>query len=232
MLNHSMDIARQRLINRLGHSFSDQRLLDLALTHRSCGSHNNERLEFLGDSILGAVVTEYLYRHFPQAQEGDLSRVRSSLVKGTSLARVAKGLELGEHLILGAGERKSGGHRRDSILADAVEAIIGAIYLDAGLEAARDCIQQWLQPRLQQLLDNGDLENSAKDAKTRLQEFLQARGKALPSYQVESVSGEAHNQQFTISCHVELLPGPVIAEGSNRRKAEQQAAEMALQQLQ
>ena len=226
-----MDIARQRLTNRLGHSFADQSLLDLALTHRSCGSHNNERLEFLGDSVLGTVVTEYLYRHFPIAAEGDLSRVRSSLVKGTSLARVAKHLELGEHLNLGGGERKSGGHRRESILADAVEAIIGAIYLDAGLEVARSCIQQWLQPRLQQLLEEGDLENSAKDAKTRLQEFLQARGKALPSYQVENVTGEAHNQQFTISCNVELLTKPVIATGSNRRKAEQQAAEIALQQL-
>ncbi|UTW45521.1 ribonuclease III [bacterium SCSIO 12696] len=227
-----MDIARQRLLNRLGHSFADQRLLDLALTHRSCGSHNNERLEFLGDSVLGTVVSEYLYRHFPAAREGDLSRVRSSLVKGTSLAEVGRQLELGEHLNLGGGERKSGGNRRDSILADAVEAIIGAIYLDAGLEIARTCIEQWLQPRLQLLLDNGDLENSAKDAKTRLQEFLQARGKALPDYEVETVSGEAHNQQFTVSCRVGLLSDPVTATDSNRRKAEQRAAELALQKLQ
>ncbi|MGS2723207.1 ribonuclease III [Porticoccus sp. GXU_MW_L64] len=227
-----MDITRQRLLNRLGHSFADPALLDLALTHRSHGSHNNERLEFLGDSVLGVVISDYLYRAFPLAREGDMSRVRSSLVKGTSLAQVALDLELGEHLRLGGGERKSGGHRRDSILADAVEAIIGAIYLDAGLEAARTCIEQWLQPRLQLLLDDGALENSAKDAKTRLQEFLQARGKALPEYDVEAVSGEAHNQQFTVSCQVTLLPQPVTATGSNRRKAEQRAAALVLKKLQ
>lgn len=227
-----MDISRQRLLQRLGHSFSDSKLLDLALTHRSCGNHNNERLEFLGDSVLGVVISEYLYRQFPQAKEGDLSRVRSSLVKGTSLAQIARDLQLGECLNLGGGERKSGGHRRDSILADGVEAIIGAIYLDAGLEAARSCIETWLRPRLQKLGEGSDIENSGKDAKTRLQEFLQSRGVKLPNYEITEISGEAHNQQFTIACTIELLKLPVTATGSSRRKAEQQAAEKALQLLQ
>ena len=214
-----MDISRQRLLNRLGHRFSDPALLDLALTHRSCGSHNNERLEFLGDAVLGAVVAERLFRRFPNAREGELSRLRSLLVKGTSLAVVARRLELGEQLNLGGGERKSGGHRRDSILADALEAVIGAIYLDAGLETVRQCIERWLTENFQQLSG----QSRQKDAKTRLQEYLQARGKALPKYQVEAVSGEAHNQHFTVSCQVQLLSKPVIAQGGNRRGAEQLA---------
>ena len=222
-----MDISRKRLLNRLGHNFSDPALLELALTHRSCGSNNNERLEFLGDAVLSAVVAENLFRRFPDAREGELSRIRSLLVKGTSLAAVARELDLGDHLNLGGGERKSGGQRRDSILADALEAIIGAIYLDAGLEMARHCIERWLAERLQQLSD----QSQQKDAKTRLQEYLQAKGKPLPSYQVESISGEAHDQSFTISCCIQLLPRPVLATGSNRRKAEQQAAEMALEKL-
>ena len=222
-----MDVTRKRLLNRLGHNFSNPDLLELALTHRSCGSKNNERLEFLGDAILGAVVAENLFRRFPDAKEGELSRIRSLLVKGTSLAAVARELELGDHLNLGGGERKSGGQRRDSILADAVEAIIGAIYLDAGLEQARHCIEHWLSGHLAQLSD----QSQQKDAKTRLQEYLQARGKTLPRYQVENVSGEAHDQYFTVSCHVQLLPEPVIAAGSSRRKAEQQAADNVLKKL-
>lgn len=222
-----MDISKKRLINRLGHNFSDPTLLDLALTHRSCGANNNERLEFLGDAVLGVVIAEHLFRRFPDAKEGDLSRLRSMLVKGTSLAKVARELELGEQLNLGGGERKSGGHRRDSILADAVEALIGAIYLDAGFDAARQSIERWLAKRLSPLT----LEATDKDPKTQLQEFLQGRGKALPVYRVDAIDGEAHDQTFTVVCEVELLKLPVSAQGGSRRAAEQAAAAEALERL-
>ena len=223
-----MDTSRKRLLNRLGHTFADGSLLELALTHRSCGGQNNERLEFLGDAVLGTVVGERLYRRFPNAREGELSRLRSLLVKGKSLAEVARELDLGEHLNLGGGERKSGGHRRDSILADALEAVIGAIYLDAGLESARACIETWLASRIDSLTP----QSRDKDAKTRLQEFLQGRGKALPVYQVENIKGEAHHQTFTVSCQVQMLKEPVTARGGSRRAAEQAAAAAVLQQLQ
>ncbi len=225
VVNTKLD--RERLQNRLGYHFQDESLLDLALTHRSCGGNNNERLEFLGDAVLDLVVGELLFGRFPEAREGELSRMRSNLVKGTSLARVARQLNIGNQLNLGGGERKSGGQRRDSILADALEALIGAIYLDAGLVIARQRTEEWLVDSIAGLSKQGE----DKDAKTRLQEYLQGQGKSLPEYQVEHVKGDPHDQTFVVSCNIELLEKPVMAEGSSRRGAEQAAADKILQQL-
>lgn len=212
---------------RLGHDFGDSSLLELAMTHRSFGGQNNERLEFLGDSIVNFVIAEALFRRFPEAREGQLSRLRARLVKGQTLAELAREMGFGEHLRLGSGEMKSGGHRRESILADAVEAIIGAIYLDAGMEAVRARILSWYAARLEEI----NLQDTQKDPKTRLQEFLQSRQVPLPRYEVVNVEGEAHAQTFTVDCHVELLEKHTTGIGSSRRHAEQQAAEVALKQL-
>ncbi|WP_300271865.1 ribonuclease III [Halomonas sp.] len=212
---------------RLGHDFGDDALLELAMTHRSYGGQNNERLEFLGDSIVNFVIAEALFRRFPEAREGQLSRLRARLVKGQTLAELAREMGFGEHLRLGSGEMKSGGHRRESILADAVEAVIGAIYLDAGMEAVRARVLSWYAVRLEGI----SLQDTQKDPKTRLQEFLQSRQAPLPRYEVVSVEGEAHAQTFTVECHVELLEGHTVGVGSSRRHAEQQAAELALKQL-
>ncbi|MBB6523714.1 ribonuclease III [Pseudoteredinibacter isoporae] len=216
--------ARIRLLQRLGHDFNDESLLDLALTHRSCGKQNNERLEFLGDSILGFVIGQKLFDILPDATEGQLSRVRSALVKGETLAAIAREFNLGESLKLGEGEMKSGGFRRDSILADAVEAIIGAVYEDAGFENAKACVLDWFESRLQP----ADLMETDKDPKTALQELLQARKLALPVYEVVSVAGEHHQQSFVVECRLSLLAEPVKAEASSRRKAEKAAAAAAL----
>jgi ribonuclease-3 len=215
------------LARRLGHAFSDPALFELALTHRSCGKRNNERLEFLGDSILNFVIAEALYSQFPAAREGQMSRLRARLVKGETLSEIARELDIGDYLRLGSGELKSGGFRRDSILADAVEAIIGAIYLDSGMETARHYILSWFDGRLKSL----DLNESLKDSKTRLQEFLQSRREALPKYELLSVDGEAHAQTFHIRCEVALLEQPTEGVGSSRRQAEQEAARAALQTL-
>ncbi|MFG6137475.1 MULTISPECIES: ribonuclease III [Halomonas] len=212
---------------RIGHDFAQPDLLELALTHRSYGGRNNERLEFLGDSIVNFVIAEDLFQRFPQAREGQLSRLRARLVKGQTLAELAREMEFGGHLLLGSGEMKSGGHRRDSILADAVEAVIGAIYLDAGMETARARVLAWYAERLEDI----NLQDTQKDPKTRLQEFLQSRQSALPRYEVISVEGEAHAQTFTVECHVEMLEEHTLGIGSSRRHAEQQAAEMALSHL-
>lgn len=212
---------------RIGHSFADPGLLELAMTHRSYGGQNNERLEFLGDSIVNFVIAEALFRRFPQAREGQLSRLRARLVKGKTLAELAREMAFGDCLRLGSGEMKSGGHRRDSILADAVEAVLGAIYLDAGMETARTRVLSWYAERLEAI----SLEDTQKDPKTRLQEFLQSRQVALPRYEVTSVEGEAHAQTFTVECHVEVLDEHTRGVGSSRRHAEQQAAEQALSQL-
>ena len=212
---------------RLGHDFGDSSLLELAMTHRSFGGQNNERLEFLGDSIVNFVIAEALFRRFPEAREGQLSRLRARLVKGQTLAELAREMGFGEHLRLGSGEMKSGGHRRESILADAVEAIIGAIYLDAGMEVVRARILSWYAARLEEI----SLQDTQKDPKTRLQEFLQSRQVPLPRYEVVNVEGEAHAQTFTVDCHVELLEKHTTGIGSSRRHAEQQAAEVALKQL-
>lgn len=215
------------LAGRLGHDFADPTLLERALTHRSSGSANNERLEFLGDSVLNFVMSCVLYERFPEATEGELSRLRALLVKGDTLARLAQGLELGAYLRLGSGERKSGGQRRNSILADTVEALIGAIYLDAGLERASEVIHALYDGELEQLPPLSRL----KDPKTRLQEYLQARGQERPTYEVVRTNGSHHEQNFEVACRVAPLSEPVRGTGTSRRKAEQAAAEAALEQL-
>lgn len=212
---------------RLGYRFGDAALLDAALTHRSAGRANYERLEFLGDSVLNFAVAVLVYHSYPEADEGDLSRYRASLVSGQSLAEAASGLELGEQLRLGSGELKTGGFRRGSILADALEALFGAVYLDGGLDAARGVIERLFADRLAGLPDARDL----KDPKTRLQELLQARGRRLPAYAVDDVSGEPHEHWFVASCEVEELGLRERGEGSSRRRAEQAAAERVLEQL-
>lgn len=217
----------EELARRLGHKFTDESLFELALTHRSCGKRNNERLEFLGDSVLNFVIAADLYQRFPAAREGQLSRLRAMMVKGETLAEIARELGLGDYLRLGSGELKSGGFRRDSILADAVEAIIGAIYRDAGLDTAESYVLKWYEKRLDEL----DLDGSIKDSKTRLQEFLQSRRLDLPEYELVSVEGEAHAQTFNIQCHTSLLNNPTEGQGNSRRQAEQNAAKAALMQL-
>ncbi|GAB2718482.1 ribonuclease III [Halomonas garicola] len=209
---------------RIGYEFNDTALLELAMTHRSYGGRNNERLEFLGDSIVNFVIAQALFERFPEAREGQLSRLRARLVKGQTLAELAREMSFGECLRLGSGEMKSGGHRRDSILADAVEAVIGAIYLDTGMAAVSERILAWFSERLA----NISLQDTQKDPKTRLQEFLQSRQAALPHYEVVSVKGEAHAQTFTVECHVELLEQHTTGKGASRRHAEQQAAGDAL----
>lgn len=218
-----------RLAKRFDHEFTDPALLDEALTHRSAASRNNERLEFLGDSILGMIIAAELFRRRPGADEGEMSRLRAFLVRGTTLAQIARDLEIGDYLRLGSGELKAGGHRRDSILAGTVEAILGAIYLDAGFAEAERCIQRLFASRLGELPDAQDL----KDPKTRLQEWLQSRGLALPGYEVLEVSGEQHNQRFRVVCRVQDDAGHALeGEGRSRRKAEQAAAKAMLAHLQ
>ena len=213
-----------KLGRRLGYRFSDSKLAELALTHRSCGSNNNERLEFLGDSILNFVIADDLFDRFPTAKEGQLSRLRARLVKGVTLAELAEEMALKEFLKLGAGELKSGGFNRKSIQADVVEALIGAIYQDAGFEPCRERILAWYQSRLESL----NLDDTQKDPKTRLQEFLQSRKHALPVYHLIRVEGEAHDQTFYIEAEVELLQQRCAGQGRSRRIAEQQAAAAVL----
>ncbi|SCZ59505.1 ribonuclease III [Thiohalomonas denitrificans] len=217
----------ERLSRRLGHTFGDQRLLEAALTHRSAGSANNERLEFLGDAVLSFVISAELYERFSKANEGTLSRLRAALVKGETLARLAITLDLGEHLRLGPGELKSGGFRRESILADGLEALIGAVYLDAGIAAARTRILSLFEEELQNVSPSEVL----KDPKTRLQELLQSRHEPLPGYSVLSVEGDAHEQTFVVGCRISGLDMLVKGTGGSRRKAEQAAAKAALEQL-
>lgn len=212
----------------LGHSFQNRDLLLLALTHRSVsGSRNNERLEFLGDSVLGHVIAADLFARFPAASEGQLTRARARLVNGETLSQMAADLALGGQIRLGPGELKSGAYRRSSILADSVEALIGAIYLDAGLEAARRCVLAWYASRLAGL----DLALVEKDPKTRLQEYLQARGLPLPRYEVLETTGKSHAQQFHVGCTVDGLVEPASAWGESRRVAEQIAAGRILESL-
>lgn len=216
-----------QLQKRLGYQFIDPDLLILALSHRSVAAENNERLEFLGDSILGLVVTDFLYREFPQAREGDLSRMRSHIVRGESLAEVAKQLALGPDLLLGSGEMKSGGHRRDSILGDTVEALIGAVYLDRGIEAAREIVTAWFKS----FFDSALQAQPVKDAKTALQEWLQHGNKPLPDYQLVSTGGEAHSRLFTVSCKIAAVEAAMTATASSRRRAEQMVAEQLLEEV-
>ncbi len=219
------DIARLQKL--LGYRFGDPKLLKLALTHRSAGSRNNERLEFLGDSIVNHVIAEALYHRFPDAAEGEMSRMRASLVKGETLAEIARELSLGEFLQLGAGERKSGGHRRSSILADALEAVAGAILLDSDTAHCRAAILTWIDSRLQVLSVSSD----NKDAKTRLQEYLQGRNYPLPEYDLLDVEGSEHARQFQVACRLSRPRLVARGQGSSRRKAEQDAAASALERL-
>jgi len=213
------------LMKKLGYQFQQVALLEQALTHRSCKGEHNERLEFLGDAILSMVIAEALYIHFPKAREGDLTRMRSSLVKGVTLAEIAKELELAEFLRLGPGEMKSGGLRRESIQADAVEAILGAIFLDAGIEACKERILSWYGSRLTVIQPGVQ-----KDSKTQLQEYLQGRRLPLPLYEVIDTQGDDHDQIFTVRCTVQGR-APVTASGNSRRKAEQDSARILLEQV-
>ena len=210
-----------------GHAPVDLGLVEQALTHRSAAGANNERLEFLGDAVLNLTAAELLYRRFADADEGALSRLRARLVSGEALAQIAAGLNLGERLILGPGELKTGGFRRQSILADALEALCGALFLDAGLAAARS----GFLPLLERALAQVDAPEELKDPKTQLQERLQARGLALPHYRVDGVEGELHAQHFRVTCEVAALSVSAQGEGSSRRRAEQVAAAAVLAQL-
>ncbi|HAP27907.1 MAG TPA: ribonuclease III [Achromobacter sp.] len=213
------------LENRLDYHFGDAALLEQALTHRSHGARHNERLEFLGDSVLNFVVAAMLFERYSKIDEGDLSRLRANLVKQASLADIAQRLELSQYLRLGEGELKSGGFRRPSILADTVEAIFGAVFLDTGFEAARRVIVRQYQP----VLASVDPKTLGKDAKTLLQEFLQGRKLALPLYTVVATHGAAHSQQFEVECAIPALDIKVMAPGASRRAAEQSAAKLALE---
>jgi ribonuclease-3 len=211
----------------LRYRFREPGMLQQALTHRSVGSHNNERLEFLGDALLNMLIAEALFSSYPQLEEGDLSRARASLVNQEALAELAGELQLGKYLTLGPGEMKSGGHRRASVLADTLEAIIGAVYLDAGFETVRDTVRYLFRARLEKPLSLEDL----KDAKTRLQEWAQARNRALPVYLVESVSGEPHRQIFRVTCSLDQDGISASGEASSRRAAEQEAARQVLESV-
>jgi len=215
---------QQQLCHKLQIQLHDPNLLKQALTHRSADPKNNERLEFLGDAILSLVIAEALYMRFPQVKEGKLSRLRASLVRGETLAELGRELNLGEVLVLGQGELKSGGFRRESILADTVEALFGAVYLDSGYDEAKQLILRLYDERLQSI----DVSEAVKDPKTRLQELLQSRKLPLPIYLVKELKSEQQQPVFEASCQVSLLDKLVIAQGSSHRKAEKRAAERAL----
>jgi ribonuclease-3 len=208
---------------KIGHRFQNRSLLNQALTHRSYGVPHNERLEFLGDSILNCVIAKLLYERYPEIAEGELSRVRANLVNQQSLADLASHLDLGEHVMLGHGEIRSGGSRRPSIQADALEALLGAVFLDAGFETVSRVIVSMFGPFMNSL----DPAAVTKDPKTRLQEFLQGRRMSLPSYTVVDVSGQAHDQLFRVECRLEEMSICTSGEGASRRAAEQDAAEQA-----
>jgi ribonuclease-3 len=210
------------------HRFADAALLRQALTHRSAGNPHNERLEFLGDALLNLVVAEQLYARWPNADEGAMTRARAELVRESTLARIARELGVGERLTLGPGEMKSGGHRRDSILADALEAVIAACYLDAGFDACRALVLAWYQPLLEALPPPNRV---GKDPKTRLQEWLQARGWPLPAYALLAERGDEHDRIFQVRCTLAQPALSAEGEGTSRRAAEQSAAEAVLASL-
>ncbi|MBU6460033.1 MAG: ribonuclease III [Proteobacteria bacterium] len=219
--------SNDRLIKLLGHQFNDLRLFQTALTHRSFGMPHNERMEFLGDSILNMVIADTLYHQYPKLSEGELSRFRSHLVRAETLFEIAQKLNLGNHLKLGEGELKSGGFRRQSILSDTLEALIGAVYLDSGFIAAQEMILRLYES----LINMVDLEKLSKDAKTTLQEYLQNKRIGLPIYTVIEVSGKAHAQHFEVECHVPAFDLRTRGEGPSRRTAEQAAAQLAYEQV-
>ena len=212
----------------LGYEFNECSLLETALTHRSAGNPNNERLEFLGDAMLGAIIAEELYTKFPDGDEGQLTRLRSSLVRKQTLADLARELDLGSYLKLGEGELKTGGWRRASILENTLESIIGAVYLDSGF----DRCQLFVQNIFKDLLSSISLDDIQKDPKTKLQEYLQSRKMPIPVYEVLSTTGKSHQQIFTVSCTCGELPAAIQAQGASRRKAEQAAAQQVLEMLQ
>ena len=215
-----------QLEQKLGYVFDDSDLLHRALTHRSAGKGNNERLEFLGDAILGCVIAGELFWRYPDIREGKLSRLRSSLVRKETLADIGRQLDVGDFLLLGPGERKSGGHRRGSIIADAVEALLGAVYLDSDFDICKQCILHLYSGRLDALSESAVL----KDPKTRLQELLQSMHAPLPEYSVSQVGGQAHAQHFEVRCSVDGQM-ETVGEGGSRRAAEQDAATRMLEQL-
>ncbi len=224
---HAEMVQKRLLQERLNYVFSDQKLLLLALTHRSYGSQNNERLEFLGDAVLGSIIANYLYRHCPQLREGEMSRMRAQIVRAESLAGVARRLDLGRFLLLGPGEMKAGGVKRDSILGDTVEAIIGAVYIDSGLDSSSDCVLRWFEKELVKV----SYECPSKDSKTKLQEWLQKRGQPLPCYRLMDMAGEAHRRLFTVECVLSSIDIEAKASASSVKKAEQIVAEKLLTKI-
>jgi ribonuclease-3 len=219
--------AHRKLSKQLGYQFKQPALLMQALTHRSAKGVHNERLEFLGDAILNFVIAQILYEMFPDSSEGELTRMRSSLVKGVTLSEIARSFNLGDYLILGPGELKSGGFKRDSILEDAIEAIIGAIYIDADIHIVQRVVLSWFAPRLAKI----EPGQAQKDPKSLLQEYLQGRKIALPNYEVIQITGQSHQQEFTVRCSAEKLDVEVITKGASRRKAEQEAAQQLLEKI-
>lgn len=220
-----MATSFKKLYQHLGYEFKSTELLEQALRHRSVGKIHNERLEFLGDAVVNLIVADALYREWPDAQEGELSRLRSALVCTRNLAELAQSLSLKEFLYLGQGEIKTGGRDRASILADAMEAVIAAVYLDAGMETCKILVTQWLSKQLKE----PHVLHQLKDPKSRLQELLQAAHFPLPIYTIKSAKGEPHEQVFTVTCQVKGLTLVTEATASNRRQAEQKAAELFLQ---
>ena len=217
----------EQLYQKLGHQFKDKSLLEQALTHRSYSDKHNERLEFLGDALLNSFITKKIFKQYPHYTEGDLSRLRANLVIGDVLASLARQFGISEHMHLGIGEIKSGGLQRNSILANAMEAIIGAIYLDGGVNICRSCVLAWYS-------DNFITSNSRglqKDPKTSLQEYLQSQKMTLPTYSVLFIQGHEHSQVFHVQCHVSSLPRIATGTGSSRRRAEQDAAKNLLLML-
>jgi ribonuclease-3 len=215
------------LCKKLGLNFNNPEIFTMALTHRSAGANNNERLEFLGDSILGFVVAQKLYELFPDASEGILSRLRASLVNQSSLAELARHYQLGDYLLLGSGELKSGGFRRDSILSDALEAIMGALFKDQGIKAC----QAWIEFLFGEKLNSLSLENWQKDPKTQLQELMQSKKQILPEYTLLTMSGLAHEQMFKVKCSIPIITDTCVGTGISRKRAEQAAAELMLELL-
>ena len=227
MRSPRLNKAQAELCRKLNYTFAQPALLERALTHRSRGGENYERLEFLGDSVLSFVVSGELYRQFPDLTEGELTRLRASLVKKETLAFVARDIGLGDSLVLGGGELKSGGFDRDSILADSLEALVGAVYIDSGVDKVRELVLRLLAPHFARL----DARAIPKDPKTRLQEYLQKQSLPLPIYTVLQIAGDPHNQVFVVECQVPELSLTTRGEGSTRRAAEQQAAHQALERL-
>ncbi|MFZ9609740.1 MAG: ribonuclease III [Methylococcales bacterium] len=215
------------LCKKLGLNFNNPEIFTMALTHRSAGANNNERLEFLGDSILGFVIAQKLYELFPDASEGILSRLRASLVNQSSLAELARHYQLGDYLLLGSGELKSGGFRRDSILSDALEAIMGALFKDQGIKAC----QAWIEFLFAEKLNSLSLENWQKDPKTQLQELMQSKKQILPEYTLLTMSGLAHEQMFKVKCSIPIITDTCVGTGISRKRAEQAAAELMLELL-